>query len=204
MTIGSDQPKTLLQMAGAPDTPAALSEAALVLIDCQREYVDGPLRLTGIEAALTSINALLARARRAGSPIVHVVHKGRPGGLFDLDDSRGQIANECVPVDGEMRVEKGLPNAFAGTELDNLLKDTGRSKLIVAGFMTHMCVSSTVRAGLDLGYASSVLGSGTATRDLPGPAGGATMKAEILQAASLAALSDRFAIIAKDVDEIPD
>lgn len=191
-------------MAGAPDTPAALSEATLVLIDCQREYVDGALRLKGIEAALASINALMNRARQVGTPIVHVVHKGRAGGLFDLDDTRGQIADACLPADGEMRVEKVLPNAFAGTELDGLLKDTGRSKLIVAVFMTHMCISSTVRAALDLGYASSVLGSGTATRDLPGAAGASTVTADTLQAASLAALADRFAIIASGVGEIPD
>ena len=191
-------------MAGAPDIPASLSEAAVVLIDCQREYVDGALKLNGVGSALKSINELLVRARRAETPIVHVVHRGRAGGLFDLDDTRGQIADECLPADGEMRVEKGLPNAFAGTGLDALIKETGRSKLIVAGFMTHMCISSTVRAALDLGISSSVMASGTATRDLPGPAGGATVSAESLQVASLAALADRFAIIAQDASAIPD
>ena len=46
------QPKTLLQMAGADTTPNALSESALVLIDCQMEYVTGAVPLGGVEDAL--------------------------------------------------------------------------------------------------------------------------------------------------------
>jgi nicotinamidase-related amidase len=92
-------------------------------------------------------------------------------------------------------VEKGLPNAFAGTGLDALLKDLGRSTIVVAGFMTHMCVSSTVRAALDLGYRAVVVGDATATRSLPAPGGHGVVDAAALQAASLAALGDRFAIV---------
>ena len=41
-----DLPRTLMQMAGAPSEPPPLGETALVLIDCQREYVDGALPST--------------------------------------------------------------------------------------------------------------------------------------------------------------
>ena len=44
--------RTLLQMAGAPQQPAPLSESALVMIDCQCEYVSGTLALPGVEPAL--------------------------------------------------------------------------------------------------------------------------------------------------------
>ena len=67
----------------------------------------------------------------------------------------------------ETIVYKGLPNAFAGTELDEILKGFGRKNMIAIGFMTHMCVSSTGRAGLDLGYGSAVVANACATRDLP-------------------------------------
>lgn len=200
---GQMAPKTLLELAGAPNEPASLSEATLVLIDCQREYVDGALPLPGVDPALSSIASLLSRARAAGTPIVHVVHKGKPGGPFDLDDVRGQIADACSPAEGEQRIEKSLPNAFAGTDLADRLGEIGRKKLLVTGFMTHMCVSSTVRAGLDLGFSSTVIASGTATRDLPRPGGG-VVAADALQVASLAALADRFAVVADNVTSIPD
>ncbi len=185
---------TLLQMAGADLTPPKLSEAALVVIDAQREYVDGALPLPGVVPALERIAALLAAARKAGAPVVHVQHRGRPGGLFDPEKPAFEIAAQAAPRDGEEVVGKGLPNGFAGTRLKDVLDATGRKRLVLAGFMTHMCVSSTARAALDLGYQTTVVADACATRDLPRPGGG-TIAAADLHAAELAALADRFAIV---------
>ena len=99
---------------------------------------------------------------------------------------------------------KKLPNAFAGTDLHETLTATGKRTIVVCGFMTHMCVSSTVRAALDLGYRSIVPAAATATRDLPDAVTGATIAATAIQAASLSALSDRFATVVADEDRIPD
>ncbi len=196
------EPKTLLQMAGANPEPSALSDAALVIIDAQREYVDGKLPLTGVGPAMDAIGALLSRARAANATVVHILHKGRAGGAFDPDGDGFQPAAQAAPVEGEEIIEKGLPNAFAGTDLDAVLKGAGSKPLILAGFMTHMCVSSTARAALDLGYSTTVVADAVATRDLPNPAGG-VITADVLNASSLAALSDRFAVIAP-LEQIPD
>ena len=197
-------PKTLLALAGAPSAPPPLKDSALIVIDAQREYLDGALPLVGVEAALGRIAALLARARKAGAPVIHVRHLGRPGGLFDADAPRGQIAAPAAPAAGEAVVGKKLPNAFAGTELNEVLAATGKRNIVVCGFMTHMCVSSTVRAALDLGYRSIVPASATATRDLPDAVTGATVPAAALQAASLTALADRFATVVDDAARISD
>lgn len=195
-------PKTLLQMAGANLEPSKLSGSALVIIDAQREYVDGKLPLTGVGPAMENIASLLARARDTGSTIIHILHKGKPGRAFDPDGAHFQPADQSAPVDGEQIITKGFPNAFAGTELDDALKQAGSKPLILAGFMTHMCVSSTARAAQDLGYGTTVVADAVATRDLPNPAGG-VIKATDLNAAALAALSDRFGVIAP-LDKIPD
>lgn len=188
-------PKTLLEMAGADVTPARFDEAAVILIDYQNEYLSGPLALPGADAAVAEAARLLAAARDADSPIFHIAHKGRSGGLFDRDDKRGHIIAALAPADGEAVIEKPLPNAFAHTPLAKALEHTGRRKLIVAGFMTHMCVSSTVRAALDLGHSTTVAAAACATRDLPDGTGGAVTAADLNRAA-LAALSDRFAVVA--------
>ena len=60
--------------------------------------------------------------------------------------------------------------------------------MILAGFMTHNCVSSTARAALDLGILVTIVANGTATRDLPDLRGG-VIAAEIVQAAALAELA---------------
>ena len=101
-----------------------------------------------------------------------------------------------APIAGEPVIEKTLPNAFAGTDLQARLEATGRKNLVLAGFMTHMCISSTARAALDLGYRTTIDADSCATRDLPDGRGGAIAAAAIHDVV-LAELSDRFAIIAR-------
>ena len=199
----ADVPKTLLQMAGADLAPSKLSDSTLVIIDAQNEYRSGALPLTGVDAAVAEIASLLKRARAAGAPIVHVQHGGRPGGAFDLEAERGRIMREAAPECAEPVVQKPLPNAFAQTDLAEKLEAAGRKQLIIAGFMTHMCVSSTARAALDHGYRVTIPAAACATRDLPAPDGG-VIKATDLHRTALAALADRFAIIAQDAAGVPD
>ncbi len=190
-------PKTLMQMSGAPLEPGKFSESAVVIIDAQNEYVNGKLPLSGIAPALDNIAILLKAARAAGAPIIHVQHKGRAGGLFDPGADAFKLAQQAMNEGGEAIVEKPLPNAFAQTNLQDLLTKTGKKSLIVAGFQTHMCISSTVRAALDLGYRTTVVSDAAATRDLPDPTGGPAFSADTLHRAALAGLADRFAIVAK-------
>jgi nicotinamidase-related amidase len=197
-------PKTLLQMAGASATPSKLSDAVLVVVDAQREYVDGKLPLTGVGPALSEIGKLLARARAAGTPVIHIQHKGKPGGAFGPDTPGFAIAGEAAPRAGEQVIEKSLPNAFAGTALKGALDATGRKELILAGFMTHMCIEATARSALDHGLRATVVASTAATRDLPDALTGDTISAAEVHRNALTALSDRFAIIAPDTKAIGD
>jgi nicotinamidase-related amidase len=192
--------KTLLQMAGANPAPAKLSDAAVVIIDAQNEYVSGKLPLEGVGPALTSIADLLKAARAANAPVIHVAQKGRPGGLFDPATDAFKFAAEAAPQGGEAVVEKPLPNAFAKTELADKLQATGKKTLVIAGFMTHMCVSATTRSALDHGYAVTVVSDAVATRALPDPLGGADLPAAQVHRTALAELADRFATIARVAD----
>lgn len=187
---------TMLQMAGASPAPATMASGVLVIIDAQREYTDGLLPLTGVAAAVDALADLLDKARKAGAPVVHVRHKGSPTGkAFNPTMSGFEIVKQLTPRDGETIVDKGLPNAFAGTELARHLGVTGRKNLIVGGFMTHMCVSATVRSATDNGFMSTVAADTVATRDLPDATGGPTVTADAINRITLAALSDRFAWI---------
>lgn len=191
-------PKSLLDFANAPRHPAPLDRAALVLIDHQMEYIDGVVPLAGMDAAVAEAAALLALARRAGVPVFHVLHHAKPGAtVFNPDGPGVAVIPALGPVAGEQTVIKGLPNSFAGTDLQARLQGTGRTELIIAGFATHMCVSATTRAALDLGWRTTVVAAACATRDLPDPLGG-EIPATLLHQAELAALADRFAVVVPD------
>lgn len=191
------EPKTLLQLAGADLEPAKLNGASLILIDMQYEYLEGPIAVTDAAAAIAHAKSLLENAREAGSPVIHVAHKGRAGGLFDRDAKRGQIVDDLAPMAGEITVEKSLPNAFAGTQLQAQISNSGRNDLILCGFMTHMCVSSTARSALDLGFRVTIDADSCGTRDLP-DGRGSVIEASTLHNVALVELSDRFAVIARD------
>jgi nicotinamidase-related amidase len=198
------RPKTLLEMAGGPPPLPQLAQSAVVIIDAQREYVDGKLALAGVGPALDEISRLLARARAARTPIIHVVHHGRPGAPFAPGSRGAEIASAADPAPGEAVLTKGLPNAFASTDLADRLHALKRPSIILAGFMTHMCVEATARAAIDLGFKASVLAKATATRDLPDPLSDAVVPAAEVQRNALAALADRFATIIPDTAALVD
>jgi Isochorismatase family len=73
---------------------------------------------------------------------------------------------------------------------------------VLAGFMTHMCVSSTARDAFNLGYRPATVASATATRELPVP-GGQPVPAGTLQSATLAGITDLFALVVGKPDDLP-
>jgi nicotinamidase-related amidase len=186
--------KTLLDHAGVQSKPAALSEATIVVIDAQYEYLDGRVPLHGVSQALERIDDLLRRGREAGAPIIHIVQQGRSGGLFDPDTKGSKIINGMAQA-GEAVISKPLPNSFAKTDLDAHLKASGRGAVIVAGFMTHMCVSATARAALDLGYRTTVVADATASRAIPDPVSDGNIEGADVHRVALAELADRFATV---------
>ena len=189
------EPFTLRAAAGLPPRYGPMNDAVLIVIDAQMEYTDeGALTLDGLQPALDNITALLLTGRKDGAQIVHIAHEGSEGRAFDPAKG-GRIIEQVAPVEAETVIGKGLPNSFAHTGLQNHLAEIGRPHLIICGFMTHMCVSSTARAALDLGYETTVVSDATATRSLPATDGGAAISAEDLHRASLAALADRFSAI---------
>ncbi len=193
----TDSPKTLLELSGLAPDPASLDDAILVVIDAQNEYVRGPIALPGVQPALAAIESLLAQARAAGTPIVHVAHTSSEG-VFVEGTEGAEIAPQAAPANGEPVFKKELPNGFTNPELAPALEKLGRKNLILTGFMTHMCVDSTARAAVDLGYGVTIVENATATRPLPGVLGRPARSAQDVHDGALAGLADLFAVVVPD------
>ena len=71
--------KTLRDIIGISHEPSALSESALILIDCQNTYREGVLKLDNVEPALQQVKQLLELAREHGGPVFHIQHDGGKG-----------------------------------------------------------------------------------------------------------------------------
>lgn len=186
-------------MFGRPSTGIDWRKAAVVLIDHQREYDVGGLPLAGIKAAVAECAVLLDVARGKGAPVFHIQHLAPAGApLFNSGGEFVEFIPGIGPVPGETVVSKSLPNSFAGTSLQAALAASGRKQLVIAGFMTHMCVSTTTRAAAEMGYANWVVAAACATRDLPLPWGGFVAAADVHRTA-LAELNDNFATVVSGV-----
>lgn len=193
---------SLRSLLALPDSPAPLSKSALVLIDCQNTYREGIMQLEGVEPALRECAKLLQRARDCGATVIHVRHNAGPGTPYDVETRIGSIADVVAPAPGEAVITKSYPSSFEQTNLDAELKKRGITDLVLAGFMTHVCVNSTARAAFNHGYRATVVGNATATRALENPAGGVLSAAQ-LQDGALTALSDIFAIVVPSGEKIP-
>ena len=167
---------------------------ALLIIDIQNDYFPGgAMELVGSPAAGAKAGMLLQAFRQKQLPLVHIQHVStRPGATFFLPNTRGVEIHESVaPQAGETVLQKNFPNSFRGTPLLEHLRKLQITHLVVAGMMTQMCVDSTTRAAADLGFQCLLAHDACATKSLS--FGGATVPAENVQAAFLAALNGLFA-----------
>ena len=187
--------KTMFQLTGRGYAAANLSNASLLIIDAQNEYLSGPLALAGMEAATANIALLLEAARKAKRPVVHVRHLGTVGGMFDPQGPRGEFIAGLEPTGDEVIIEKRMPNAFNDTRLREALETQGPLDLIVCGFMSHSSVSTTVRAAKDYGFRCTLVEDACATRDLP-TANGVISAADV-QRTEMAIMNDNFATLAQ-------
>ncbi|MET9958517.1 isochorismatase family protein [Streptomyces sp. NPDC006326] len=184
---------TLRELNGFDQTPASLATATLVLIDYQNTYTRGVMELTGWEAALDAAAALLAQAREAGAKVIHVINDGGEGTPYDIRAEIGQIHPRVAPVDGEAVVVKTVPNGFVDTDLGDHVDAAGNQDLVIAGFMTHMCVAFTASGAFLRGNRPTVVADACATRPLRTAV--ADLSAEQLHHGALATVGDLYGVV---------
>lgn len=192
---------TLRELVGLGLSASPLASAALIMIDCQNTYRKGVMQLTGVEEAILEAKKLLARARAAKIPVIHIQHDAGAGTPYDVNAEIGRICDEVAPLPGEPVITKNYPNSFVATDLDEQLKALGIKNIVLAGFMTHMCINSTAHGGFNLGYNVTVVASATATRPLQA-ANGVVLTAEQVQAGAIASTRDLYAAVVDTVDAL--
>ena len=123
---------------------------ALLVIDVQRGLFEPQPPPADADAVVERINALSAKAREAGMPVVFVQHE-RAG---DLEaESPGWALHPGLQVaEGDYRVRKATPDAFLRTGLDEVLSFCGVEGVVLCGYATEFCVDTTARSAAAHGY----------------------------------------------------
>ena len=192
---------TLRDITGMGYGHASLKDSALIMVDCQNTYRRGIMQLTNVEPAIEEAQKLLQMARDLKVPIIHIQHDAGVGTPYDVTAEIGAISEEVAPKNGEAVVTKNYPNAFIATPLEAQLKALGIENIVLAGFMTHMCINSTARGAFNLGFKPTVVASACATRSLTG-ANGKVIDAQTMHDGALAAIRDMFAVVLDDVNAL--
>jgi isochorismate hydrolase len=181
---------TLRELNGFDETPAELSNATLILVDYQNTYTEGVMELDRWKPAVDNAAALLKRARKAGTPVIHIVDMG-----YDLKSNAGQIIPALKPVEGEPVVEKSVPNGFHDTNLAEEVKKAGNENVIIAGFMTNMCTLFTTEGAFLNGNKPTVVADASATRSLPLNGSPNGISAKQVHESALATVQDLYGVV---------
>jgi len=187
------------------------AHTALAIVDMCNDFVhpDGKTAQRAgreVEHALAVIprmQELLAAARAAGVLVVHCQHTTLPDGRsasgpwlearsratwsvpdIGVEGTWGQqILDELAPVASDVIVKKHRYGGFQGTNLDLVLRSTGRRTLVCCGVSTNVCVETTAREAFARDYYVVIPGDACASWDMA------------LHEASLATARHRYATV---------
>lgn len=178
--------------------------AALVLIDVQDGFKDpfwGKRNNPGAEAAVAR---LLAGWRKAGRPVFHVQHLSRsPASPLRPGQPGVELMTEARPVPGEPVIQKHVNSAFIGTDLEARLRAAGLTKLVMAGYCTDHCVSTSARMAANLGFEVTLAEDACVAFDRKG-FDGRLYPADEVHRVSLASLMGEFCAVASSSDLLPE
>ena len=167
-----------------------LSKTALILIGFQNDYfsprgilhtvIEESSRVTGV--VKNTLNLLDKRASDFALVVNTPIHftadyselKNPIGilkviadvGAFKVNSYGAQVINELASysdVIKEVPGKRGL-NAFTNTNLNNLLVENNITSIVLAGTVTSICIDSTGRSGVELGFDVTVLSDCTSSR----------------------------------------
>jgi nicotinamidase-related amidase len=156
--------------------------SALLVMDVQAGIVERfP---AGSEELLDAIGLAAAAARSADVPVIYVRIAFRPNtpeisrrnrvfaafaesGTFAMreDDATTRIHPAIAPQAGDVVVLKKRVSAFAGSDLDVVLRSLGVDELVLTGIATSGVVLSTLRYAADQDFGLVILRDGCADRD---------------------------------------
>jgi len=171
------------------------SEAALLVIDVQQGFESTVWGEPFVPDAESRIARLLDAWRGTNRPVIVVQHLSTsPDSPLHPDSPGSALKPDVAPRNGELLVQKRVNSAFIGTDLEAHLREHGIEELVLGGYTTNHCVSTTARMASNLGFQTTVVGDATTAFAAEGP-DGRRYSAEEVHAISLANLHGEFATV---------
>lgn len=154
---------------------------ALVIIDAQQLYFDGPLEVQypPHTESLSRMTQAIDAANAAGIPVAAVQHTmGEGAPLFDPTQPDFQLHPDVASrrTDSWKQVVKHNSSIYTGTDVTTWLHEQSVDTVALAGYMTNNCVLASAVEAEGLGFATEVLADATGAINLTNDAGHADAK----------------------------
>ncbi len=163
--------------------------SALLVIDAQVHLLDGSDAVPDAAETAARIAELLAAARRAGALVLHLQNDGLPGAPDEPGSPGWAIHLAAEPRSDEPVMRKRGDDGFEGTDMETLLRQAGVRRLAVAGLLSEMCISATIRAAFARGFEVVLVRGAHATYDLQ------EIPAEVVSRVAEHALGDQLELL---------
>ncbi|MES2583461.1 MAG: isochorismatase family protein [Pseudomonadota bacterium] len=152
-------------------TTSTTPRRALVVVDVQNIYADGPLLIEypPVQDSLQRIGQAMDAAHAAGIPIIVVQEDS-----FGKDTQGWKIHDVVASRPSDHHIHKTLPSAFTNTGLAAWLAERNIDTLSVVGYMTHNCNASTLFEARHMGLNAEFLSDATGAVPYANAAGRAT------------------------------
>lgn len=146
---------------------------ALLIVDVQNEYFSGLLPITHPQGHLNNILRVMDVAKTNGIPIIVIQHTFPQPEMpfFKKGTQEWDLHPEIQSRPHDFMIEKNLPGSFTGTDLESWLRNEKVDKIVIAGYMTHMCCDTTARQAVHRGFTVEFLSDATGTLPLKNEAG---------------------------------
>ncbi|GAA1555491.1 isochorismatase family protein [Brevibacterium picturae] len=154
---------------------------ALIVIDVQQEYFEGLLQIQHPprDESLARVTEAMETAAQSDIPAVVVQHKGPAGfPVFAPESSTFELHPEVAERadNAAHRMTKPFASIFAGTGLEDWLREREIDTITIVGYMTNNCVIGSAAAAEPLGFTVEVLSDATGAIDIAHSAGSAPAK----------------------------
>ncbi len=122
------------------------AKTAVIVIDLQKGNL---VNAYDVEGVVERTAKLVERARSENVPVIWVQHNDEE---LPLGSPEWEMHDALVPEQGENKIDKVWSDSFQETGLEEILRELGIERLVIAGAATDFCIRNTWHSALQRGF----------------------------------------------------
>jgi nicotinamidase-related amidase len=139
---------------------------AMFIVDMQVGLLKGEPK-HDLHGVIERINQLATKVRAESGRVIFIQHCGPKGDDFEPQTTGWQFLPELLRDPADIVVRKDLNDPFAGTDLQERLREIAPDRVLITGWATDLCVDATVRSAVSNHHDVVVVADGHTLNDRP-------------------------------------